>query len=450
MSEQNFIFRPALKTYSQAPTGPSDPYWDNVSLLLPFEGTSGATTTTDLSTNSTAVTFYGGAQISNTQTKFGSTSLYLDGVDSYLRVDDALSSHTNITTPITIETWIYPLAVVSTQYLVGMNDISNGQNRVLLGLTNINVDGTTYNYTSGITTNAWHHFAYTYDGAAHAVYIDGVKKLQVDDNPVGVSLSNCVMAIGAEFDAANGGSPGNYIQAYIDDFRVTVNHVRYFAYEVPTAGYTLLGDPYASNVVLLSNYDGAFDDESNLNHTLSTTGSTVIGTGPADTWGTGVAYNGSGDGYVLAPELSDEFTFGTGDFTIELRQYRNTISGAQNIIGWAGGSCGLYYAASSSKINILINGTVIDTPNYNYYQLQWHHIVFQRVSGVFSLSVNGKNISNISSAETLGSGDFTVLHRETALYGFKGPIDSVRVTKGVARYPDAVQFDVPTETFPTN
>ena len=49
-----------------------DLHFPKVKLLLPFDGTNGATSTTDSSNTGNTITFNGNAQISTTQSKFGS------------------------------------------------------------------------------------------------------------------------------------------------------------------------------------------------------------------------------------------------------------------------------------------------------------------------------------------------------------------------------------------
>ena len=56
-----------------------DVHFPKVKLLLPFDGSNGATSTTDSSNANNAVSFAGTAQISTAQSKFGGSSLLLDG-----------------------------------------------------------------------------------------------------------------------------------------------------------------------------------------------------------------------------------------------------------------------------------------------------------------------------------------------------------------------------------
>lgn len=66
-----------------------DPHWSNVVLLLDFEGTDGATSTTDESpTTPHAITFNGSAQIDTAQAATGNSSLLCDGTTDYVTAPD--------------------------------------------------------------------------------------------------------------------------------------------------------------------------------------------------------------------------------------------------------------------------------------------------------------------------------------------------------------------------
>ena len=87
----------------------TNPVKEGTDLLLNFEGTNGAKTTTDATDKEHTIKFYGNAQISSTQAKHGSTSLYLDGQRSYIEVD--YSYHFQFESQdFTVEWWEYRTA----------------------------------------------------------------------------------------------------------------------------------------------------------------------------------------------------------------------------------------------------------------------------------------------------------------------------------------------------
>lgn len=87
----------------------TNPSKESTDLLLNFEGSNGDTTTTDATKKEHDIEFYGNAQLSNTQSKFGNTSLYLDGQRSYVEVD--YSYHFQFESEdFTVEWWEYRTA----------------------------------------------------------------------------------------------------------------------------------------------------------------------------------------------------------------------------------------------------------------------------------------------------------------------------------------------------
>ena len=67
----------------------ADPHFGQVGLLLPFDGTHGATSTTDVSSGGHSPVFNGNAKISAGRSKYGGTSCYFDGKGDYLTVADS-------------------------------------------------------------------------------------------------------------------------------------------------------------------------------------------------------------------------------------------------------------------------------------------------------------------------------------------------------------------------
>jgi hypothetical protein len=84
----------------------SDLYYDNVALLLPFDGADGATAATDYSPTPKTVTFAGNAQLDTANKKWGNASLLLDGTGDYLSIPDHADWDLG-TGDYTVEAWVY-------------------------------------------------------------------------------------------------------------------------------------------------------------------------------------------------------------------------------------------------------------------------------------------------------------------------------------------------------
>ena len=95
-----------------------DIYFDKVSLLLPFDGTDGARSTTDISNSNHSLVFGGDAKISAGKSKYGGTSCYFDGKGDYLTVAD--SEDWNFGTgDFTIEFWVWRTGLKNSEGLIG-------------------------------------------------------------------------------------------------------------------------------------------------------------------------------------------------------------------------------------------------------------------------------------------------------------------------------------------
>ena len=76
-------------------------------LYLPFTGVNNSTAIMDYSYYRTLLTVAGDAKISTTQSKFGGSSLYLDGTGDYIYADGSASKYAFGTGDFSISMWIY-------------------------------------------------------------------------------------------------------------------------------------------------------------------------------------------------------------------------------------------------------------------------------------------------------------------------------------------------------
>ena len=222
-----------------------DPYFGNVVLLDGFNGVNGATATTDESPAAHgAATFSGVAQLSSTQTKFGTTSLSTGtgslGLITWPGSNDWYFSNGKFT----IEFWVYPLAYGSANAFLIANwnqlgtkgwalwyNVNTLQWQTSTTGSDSNAD-IAYTITGG--QNVWHFYAIDNDGTKIRLYIDGVMVGSTTTIRTLFNNSSTVLSIGS--DAATG-----YItQAYIDEVRITKGVARYASdagFAVPTAAF---------------------------------------------------------------------------------------------------------------------------------------------------------------------------------------------------------------------
>jgi hypothetical protein len=214
----------------------SDPYWDNVSLLLHMDGSNGSTTFTDSSRNANAltVTANGNAQISTAQSKFGGASALFDGTGDYL----SIASNPVFAFPgdFTIEAWIYPLNL----QLAGIFGTYVSFEGFIVYLGSSGMIGiqtqTNYKESSGsvYTANEWQHIALVKSETnTYKIFRNGSEvSLTVSEGTLASSFAQRAFNVGV-YDTTQ-----YFFNGYIDDLRITKGVARYTAnFTPPTAPF---------------------------------------------------------------------------------------------------------------------------------------------------------------------------------------------------------------------
>jgi hypothetical protein len=134
----------------------------------------------------------------------------------------------------------------------------------------------------------------------------------------------------------------------------------------------------------------------------------------------------------------DDWKFGTGDFCIEAWVRPKNGTGLHHYLNFAAGSTITLSCYDNNFRAYCGTGNFTD---YAFTEDQWYHIAVTREGTTARFFVGG----TMSGSRTVSTNFST-----TYTPGFSGRInsfmDSVRVTKGVARY--TADFAVPTEDFP--
>jgi len=234
--------------------------FNKVSLLLPFDGSDTATSTSDESDNSHTITFAGTAQLDTAQKKFGTASLLLDGDSDYIQVADHDSFDFDAGN-FTAECWIRFAAL-------GNNTIfshwANGTaSSMSYYLTYFNSSGilrlgyylgsnldTSYSWSP--STGTWYHIALERSGTTLKVYIDGTSVISVSASTTALRDSEDPFRVGV-FNDASTGSPSLdwYFNGHIDDLRITKGLARYGTnFTPPTSAHETTGGDGNLPVVL--------------------------------------------------------------------------------------------------------------------------------------------------------------------------------------------------------
>ena len=212
--------------------GVPDPDYPNVSLLLHGDGTNGSTSIIDSSPSPKTVTAVGNAQISTAQSKFGGSSIALDGTGDYLTVPSNASFAFG-TGDFTVELWAYFGDLLGYSTLVGTRTAGNDTTAWTVGLT---ASEQLYFYTNGfnITTaalaqNTWHHLAISRQSNNLRAFVNGIQSGSAISDNKNYSTNN--LAIGSTTNFAQ------QFNGYIDDLRIT-KVARYAAnFTPPTAPF---------------------------------------------------------------------------------------------------------------------------------------------------------------------------------------------------------------------
>ena len=214
-------------------------------------------------------------------------------------------------------------------------------------------------------------------------------------------------------------------------------------------------DPYWSNVVLRLPFDGSTDDKSNTPHTVTSTGDVVL-SGSNKRFGShSAAFDGTGD-YLTVPGSSD-FAMGTGDFTVEFWVYvaeagdvnpnDGLVSVYQPNTEWFA-----ELEPSGSKTYGFFDGTSHQDTGVGIKYGEWVHYAIVRAgtgTDESKVYIDGDETVAFTMADNFGSDNEVFIgnvHTTNSLYHFKGQLDDLRITKGIARYTS--NFDRPTKPLP--
>lgn len=224
-------------------------------------------------------------------------------------------------------------------------------------------------------------------------------------------------------------------------------------------------DPYWANVVLLMHMDGSngsttFTDQKG--HTVTANGNAQISTAQSKFGGAALLLDGTGDYLSLA--ASSDWSFSTGDFTVEAWVY---IAGNSALDGSSRRTAIITSVASASVftgvIHILGDSTTTGTGLSLYdgtntvsvtgaiSQNAWHHIAVCRSGTSLRFFLDGTQMGATQTysasfgdaTNALKIGGSTITSYNMVLNGY---LDEIRITKGYARYTS--NFTVPSAAFP--
>jgi len=457
----NFI--PGVPTTSSVSL---DPYYNNVSILLHFDGANDSTTFTDNSPNPKTVIRSTGttASISTAQFKFGGASYKGRTEPDTSYITATLGTDGSMTGDFTLEFWLYNTSNEVILYSTTGGGYLYNNSFQSYGGPNLAIN--TYGAAG------WKHLAITRSGSTMRSFVDGI---QQDTQTYSGTVNLQTLELGRYI-------PNNnlYFSGYIDDLRITKGIARYTANFIPpTQAFPNGGqapapwanlvppdvDLYYQYVSLLLHMDGSnastsFPDNSRSPKTITANGGAQISTAQSKFGGSSAVFDGSGD--RLVGPVSGIIDFAANDFTVEGWVYVLSYPDSQTTIlsnyGTSGnigfdvrvpnnGSIGSRFSVNGIGDAFSVSSPVGVTLN------TWHHFAVVRqgtsytvyLNGVGGTSVNvGTNAVFAPPSQTVWIGGTP--DTGTGLWWFNGYIDDLRITKGIARY--TANFTPPGGPFP--
>lgn len=463
-------------------TGPTavaatEPTEANVELLMSFDGNIGTSAFPDQSGKAHLLTFVGNAQLSNTQAKWGTTSLKLDGSGDYVEVRPSTANALDTIgdSDLTVEAWVYVDSLTADREISSQRDgtLADGHNftvlsdgRLAFRLYNAGAEilylKSTVN-AIGLTT--WHHVAavinVTATGTFARLFIDG---MQVDWGYLHTTASANAgpTYIGHDPDS------GTFFSGYISDYRITRQALytgNFIPLESPHTQYISKAaalNPAFSNVALLVGFDGADGDTTDADDspnaaTLTFNGSTQLDDAQSRFGGTSLLCNGGNSDYISLPSIADYQPANNDDMTWEVwvRPTAACLALGTAMIFAKRNSSGNEFtvnlASGAPRFSLWSGNTpVVDClSTFTLTADVWQHLAFVKKGSVYSIFVDGDLKQSVYGTSSIGSNtDVMLIGASNFTTGreWEGWLDEARISDE-AFYP-LHGFLPPTAVFP--
>ena len=249
---------PDIRQFKLTGATVGDVHFPKVKLLLPFDGSNGATSTTDSSNSNNSVTFVGTAQISTAQSKFGGSSMLFDGDSDYLTVTNSSFSTLNTSgSTFTIEFWVYFSSITGDQSAVNNYSGSSGgllinKNSSHVITANLSGNGADITGTTTVSAGQWYHIALSGSSGSYKLFLNGTQEGSTYTGALGGGSST--YQIGAFYWSGTLYYP---INGYLDDIRFTAGIARYTSnFTPPTSAHSTSAGDVNKQIIVNSDADG--------------------------------------------------------------------------------------------------------------------------------------------------------------------------------------------------
>jgi len=324
------LTKPRLDQFKITGSTVGDLYFPQTTLLLPFDGSNGATTTSDLSDSNQSVTFNNSAVISTAQSKFGASSFYSASNGDIAEITNkSITNHLHTASNFTVEFWhkstesgtpsgfFFDTTWTDTNYGVWMGYYSGEWRFAVCKASSGNYVVRTEVSATWSNPTDWHHFALVRNGTTYTYYVDGSSVATSTSAGGEGTISN-----DSGYSFGLGGVLANTaysLNGYYDDLRIS-HLARYTGNFTPstTAHLTSSGD-VNKHIVVNSDADGVAIGTGGINQARI-----------AKVWcGIDMSTASINDSYSVS-SITDN---GAGDFTITFTTAMNSAD-----YSWAGGA----------------------------------------------------------------------------------------------------------------
>ena len=402
-------------------------------LALPLVGSS-ADVSNQINSGSTTktLTANGNAAASSTQSNFYGGSYVFDGSGDYIA-----STETDIGTfgtgDFTVEYWCRNNSTQTPNYSPQVGNLADtsagGTWRVGTFASSGHLYLATHNgsgfadyafNTINYNDNVWHHFCVQRSSGTVTAYVDGVL--------IGTATVNIDFNASKPIQIGREGYSPTYYTGHIQDLRIYKGVAKYTSNFIPAStDPDILPDTpsgVAGGSALTKITDGA------------------------------VYFDGDGDNLTVPETASDEFTFGTGDWTIEgfvyfpvlpHTEYNTLVTTAtptNNQGIWFGtNNNGLWWANTAPAGSGWLGGST----GVSAVAKKWYHFAYVRNSDVIKVYIDGVEIYSRSDSSELSNtnNSITIGGRSSSSQDSNSYLSNVRVVKGTALYTS--NFTPPTE-----
>jgi hypothetical protein len=313
----------------------------------------------------------------------GAGAVYFDGTGDYLSVADG-TDFTLGTDNFTLECWVY-LQSDSLQIFLGQNDGNLPTSSIDIRYSSGTITAYAFSGNSAFSRsgsaaqNSWHHIAWVRDGSAMRLFINGTQTTGTSN-----ISTNSINDSSEQFGVgACNGSGGYKMTGYLSNVRLVKGRALYTSNFTPPRKKL----EATSDTVLLTCEKGTIRDRSPSAHAI-----TINGDAKSISGASYFKFDGTND--YVSISSSNDFAFGTSDFSIELWAYFQGSGSYENIFDFRPTSTNgnypllardsvdgdLYYYVNSSRI--------ID--NVSVSNNRWYHIVICREGTTTRFYLNGE------------------------------------------------------------